>query len=807
MTSGAQRSGRENQDSPWELRFEGFDPDEEARRESLFGVGNGHLFVRCCAPEAADAQPDDGIHYAGLYRAGGYNRPWREVRGEATRVAALVNLPHPFSLSFRAQSGAWLGSDGVRCTDCVQRLDMRSGLSERAFVVHDAQGRATELRETRLASMADAGLALLRWELTPLNWSGELQVRSRLSLRVANARSARTRAYEGQHLEVEPLPFDDGPGVLAQTSDGMHTFHLGARLSCSTGGLDAKIDAGRGADALWQTALLQARAGVPCVLVRSARLREHAAPGAGAVAPAVQHATAAQAIDAHRAAWARLWTQVQLSVPGHPQIEQACRFGAFHLLQTSSPLSADADTGLPARGWQEGYFAHVFWDELAASGFYATRLPQVARALLGYRHRRLPAARQSASAAGLRGAMFPWRSAGSGAEETPPWQWIPPAQRWKRDHTRLQRHVGSAIAYAAWQYCSMTGDEDELAGDCGELIVEVARLWSSMLRPGASGRLEIHGVVGPDEYHDAYPGQDDAGQGHAGLANNAYTNVMAAWTLRCAAGLCERLSGAQWERLCSRLAIGNDEAAQWDRCSRMVKLPLLANGVIAQFDGYDTLEPADSGALASRPAQPRADWWLLARGDSVTRYQLSKQADVLVLCHLLGPDGLQDMVSHLGYRLRPDWYARTVACYLARISHESSLSRPVCAGALAAIDGTASWKYFMQAMQSDFGSHASASTHEGVHLGAMASGWDVLQRWYLGLWPHPCGLRLAPRPPPQLDDLRTAVCWRGQWLDVALSGRTLCLSARQAGGQDLRVEHEGEWRRLAPGDRLVVRCR
>ena len=59
----------------WCLRFEGFDPDDEGRREALCTLANGYWSVRGAAPEA-DA---DGAHYPGTYVTGVYNR--RTVKG------------------------------------------------------------------------------------------------------------------------------------------------------------------------------------------------------------------------------------------------------------------------------------------------------------------------------------------------------------------------------------------------------------------------------------------------------------------------------------------------------------------------------------------------------------------------------------------------------------------------------------------------------------------------------------------------------------------------------------------------------
>ena len=74
------------------------------------------LFVRACAPEAAFSGPRDGrAHYPGLYRAGGYNRAQRKAGGECVPITALVNLPHPFALSFRIEGeDSWFTLDGAQ---------------------------------------------------------------------------------------------------------------------------------------------------------------------------------------------------------------------------------------------------------------------------------------------------------------------------------------------------------------------------------------------------------------------------------------------------------------------------------------------------------------------------------------------------------------------------------------------------------------------------------------------------------------------------------------------------------------------
>src|SRR5690606_1574583 len=124
------------------------------------------------------------------------------------------------------------------------------------------------------------------------------------------------------------------------------------------------------------------------------------------------------------------------------------------------------------------------------------RTPEITRSLLMYRYRRLPEARAAAVRAGLAGAMFPWQSGSDGQEETQELNLNPRSRRWVKDHTYLQRHVGSAVAYNVWQYFQVTQDVEFLQFYGAELILEIARYWSSIARlDTARERYEIHGVM------------------------------------------------------------------------------------------------------------------------------------------------------------------------------------------------------------------------------------------------------------------------------------------------------------------------
>ncbi|MDP9868295.1 hypothetical protein [Streptosporangium brasiliense] len=116
----------------------------------------------------------------------------------------------------------------------------------------------------------------------------------------------------------------------------------------------------------------------------------------------------------------------------------------------------------------------------------------------------------------------------------------------------------------------------------------------------------------------------------------------------------------------------------------------------------------------------RLDRILEAEGDTPNRYKVSKQADVLMLLHLLGQEGVGEILTGLGYEWNAEMAARTVDYYLARTCHGSTLSAVVHAGVLARLRPGASHPFLVEALNNDGKDLQGGTTAEGIHLGAMA---------------------------------------------------------------------------------------
>lgn len=197
----------------------------------------------------------------------------------------------------------------------------------------------------------------------------------------------------------------------------------------------------------------------------------------------------------------------------------------------------------------------------------------------------------------------------------------------------------------------------------------------------ARGRFEIHGVLGPDEFHDGYPGSTTPG-----VNNNAYTNVMAVWVLRRARDVLDLLPEIRRAELMIDLDLTASEIDRWDEISRKMVIPFHDEGIISQFEGYEKLRELDWDAYRVRYSNiQRLDLILEGEGDSANGYKLSKQPDTLMLFYLFSAEELTELFLHLGYPFPKTTIPRNVDYYTDRSSDGSTLSRVVNAWVLALI--------------------------------------------------------------------------------------------------------------------------
>jgi len=800
--------------SDWSFVFEGYDPEQEGLREALCTLGNGYFATRGAWAESSA----DGNHYPGTYLAGGYNRLKTELAGRVIENEDLVNIPNWLPLTFRVEDGEWFSPQSVEIRECRQELNIQEGLLHRRLRIRDPEGRETRVESTRLVHMQYPHLAAERTTLTPRNWSGEITIRSGLDGRVENSGVERYQKLNGKHLSpVRSGLAPESNFLLLEVETAQSHLRLAEVARTAVFNEDEavakpfRVTQTEGYAA--QEMEVTAKRGTPIRIEKTVALYTSRD---SAISECAHDATEAvqgaglfdELVSSHISAWAKLWRHFAMEIDqrdGNPDAELvplALHLHTFHLLQTVSMHTMDLDVGVPSRGWHgEAYRGHIFWDELFIFPILNLRLPKVTRSLLKYRHRRLGQARAAAKNAGYEGAMFPWQSGSNGREETQKVHLNPRSGNWNPDNSHRQRHVNSAIVYNAWRYFEVTRDVEFLSFYGAELILDIAKFWSSIAEynPGIE-RYEICGVMGPDEYHEDYPGQTGKG-----LKNNSYTNAMAAWTLGRALDVLELLAVDRRRDMCEMLDISQQDLDRWDHISRRMRLVFVEDDILTQFEGFDELEEFDWEGYREKYGDiQRLDRILEAEDDTPNRYQVSKQADVLMLFYLFSAEELSELFERLGYQFTRDVIPKNIEYHLKRTSHGSSLSRVVHSWVLARSNRQRSRQLFLEALKSDIADIQGGTTPEGIHLGAMAGTVDLVQRCFTGLEPRGGVLRFNPCLPDEIRRLGMKIRYRTHSLNVTVTSDTLTVKALSSKAGPISIGYRDRTYELKEGEQREI---
>jgi trehalose 6-phosphate phosphatase len=353
------------------------------------------------------------------------------------------------------------------------------------------------------------------------------------------------------------------------------------------------------------------------------------------------------------------------------------------------------------------------------------------------------------------------------------------------------------VAYNIWQYYQATADLEFLADHGAEVLLEIARFFAdSATYDSSRDRYRVRGVMGPDEYSTRYPGSDTPG-----VDDNAYTNVMTVWVLARAQDVLAVLPGTRRDELVESLGITAAELVRWRDIGRRMFVPIAPDGIVSQFEGYRDLPELDWDDYRRRYGDiHRLDRILESEGRSVDEFQVSKQADALMLFFVFSADELRALLADLGYALPPEVIPRTIEYYAARTAHGSTLSSLVHAWVLARAHRAQALWYFEQALRSDLADVQGGTTAEGIHLGAMAGCVDLLQRCFAGLETRHDALWFNPHWPRRFGRLEFSLQYRGRSVAVVVSGRDVHVALEPGPGGPVRVGCGHDVRTLRPGE-------
>jgi len=797
----------------WTLAYDGFEPEEERLREALTSVGNGYF----CTRGSFSWTGADDVHYPGTYTHGGFNRETTIMAGVPVLNEDLVNLPNWLLLEMRIEGEEAVGDDNVELLSYRHELDVRNAVLKRTIRIRDRAGRETTLETRRFVSMAEKHLGAMEWKITPENWSGKVQIVSALDGRVTNRGVERYQDLSGRHLDpvathtssphVVDTPGRDVIALEARTRQSRIYIAEAARTRVY--GEGGKLDVGRSLyrmeDYVHEVLSFEVEEKTPVrvekmVAFYTSRDRAINEPLANAMKAAGRYGKFEESLALHARAWESLWDLCDVQIPGNEEIQRLLRIHIYHILSVCSPHTSDLDAGIPARGLNgEAYRGHIFWDELYIYPFLNFRLPKITRGALMYRYRRLGEARATAKESGYEGAMFPWQSGSDGQEETQKVHLNPNSGKWEPDLSHNQRHINAAIFYNIWHYYQATGDLEFLLDNGAEMLLEITRFWASIAHFNSErDRYEIHGVMGPDEFHEKYPGAEEGG-----LNNNAYTNVMVAWMAETALEVLNLLPERRREALRAEIELADDEIELWEEMSHKMFVSFHDDGIISQFEGYEDLEELDWDHYREKYGKiQRLDRILKAEGDDPDKYKLAKQPDVLMLFFLFPLDELEHIFERMGYEFGPDTLRKNVEYYEPRTTHGSTLSFVVHAHVLADFDPEASWEMYQTALNSDVGDVQGGTTGEGIHMGVMAGTLDLIQRGYMSSEIRDGVIHLDPKLRDKLEGLSFSMRFRETPIELSLEGDELTVATQRDGlNRSIKVGVNGAVQELKAGEK------
>jgi alpha,alpha-trehalose phosphorylase len=716
---------------PWCLRETELDLDRLASSESLFALANGHIGLR----GNLDEGEPHGIpgSYLGSYfeerplpyAEAGYGYPedgQTLVNVTNGKLFRLLVDDEPFDVRY----GSLLSHS--------RTLDLRAGTLHREVEWVSPAGTRIRMRSTRLVSFVQRTVAAIAYEVEAVDDRVRVTVQSGL---VANE-------------PLPPTPDRDPRAAAALTAPLLPREHdardrSAMLLHCTrrsglllAAGMDHVVEAPDRYEVETEAREDWARTSVVSTLEPGQVLRVVKYLGYGWSAnrsvPALRDQVAAGLTSARFSGWEGLvrsqreylddfWDSADVEVDGDPVVQQAVRFGLFHVLQAGARTERRAISAKGLTG--PGYDGHAFWD---TEGFVLPVLtltvPDAAADALRWRASTLALAKERAHTLGLRGATFPWRTI-DGEECSAYW----PAGT-------AAFHINADIAYAVEGYRLVTGDL-RLERECGlEILVETARLWRSLGHHDVDGVWHVDGVTGPDEYS-------------AVADDNTFTNLMAAENLRVAAEACGR-----HPQLARDLGVTTEETAAWRDAAAAVCVPYNSQlGVHEQSRGFTRY--AEWDFEASRDQRP-----LMLHRPYVELYrkQVVKQADVVLAMHWLG-DAFSD-----------EDRARNVDYYERRTVRDSSLSACTQAVVCAEVGHLElAHDYLHEAALVDL-HDLHENTSGGLHIASLAGTWTVLVAGFGGLREHCSVLRLAPVLPHGITRLAFRIRWRGMRLTVEVTG-------------------------------------
>lgn len=745
---------------PWTVTERRFSIEHNHHHESIFSIGNGYMGTRGTLEE--DYTGPKGTSTPGIYINGVYASEWiiygEEAPQQPEKSQTILNLANWLKINLYIDDDKFNMLEG-EIEEYSRVLDLKNGTLNRSLIWTSPSGKKVSINIQRFLSLTDIHNGLINYNVKALNFSGKIKLVSELDGDVRNHFHLRA-PYT---LKVIDRGFEGETGYLIQKTEstsisiGMAMVH---ELSVQEGSPLRKLQLCENKRVI-QEYEITVKEGQSISLIKYASFFTNR----GVEEIDLKEVTIETAKKAREAGYNKLlsrhidylkqyWDDVDVLIEGDLSLQQAFRFNALQLLQSTGRggVTTTAAKGLTG----ESYEGHFFWDtEMYVMPFFLYSRPEIARDLLLYRYNTLPEARENARRVRVDGALYPWRTI-NGQE----------ASAFFMGST-VQFHINADIAYAIYQYFTATEDYDFLFNYGVEILVETARMWVTrgsyiMLR---DNKYCFNEVCGPDEYKP-------------GVSNNCYTNYMAKFNLEYAAQVLAMLrekDPGKYQQFMDNHQIEEGEIAKWKKIAQDIYLPYNEMlGIHPQDDSFLEKDPIDINLIPENEFPLVHSWHPLA----IWRYQVIKQADVILLMFLLG-----DQFTREQKKANYDFYE-------PKTTHDSSLS-PSIYSIIASEIGyyEDAYNYFIQTARLDLDDF-NKNTYKGLHLACLGSTWMALVFGFAGMRTYNGKLSFNPYLPDKWQSYSFRLRFKGRGLKITVNKESVFYQLLE--GNELSIVHQGQ---------------
>ncbi|KUP09152.1 maltose phosphorylase [Bacillus coahuilensis p1.1.43] len=703
--------------------------------ESMVSLGNGHMGMRGNFEESYSGDFHRGSYVAGVWfpdktRVGWWKNGYPKYFGKVINSTNYIGIK-----VFIDGNEVDLYTADVK--EYYRELDMQHGVLTRTYTVSQ-DGKDTSVKVVRFLSVAEKELAVMNYEVTPLNYSGEVTFVPYLD---GDVRNEDSNYEEDFWYEVNRSVGEFEGSLTMRTVEnpfGTPQFSVATTMKSIVDGSISSVTASEQEEYVENKIVVEAKEGTTVSLTKLVAVTTDRDYNEADLVTKGQEVVErsltkgfATLLDEHKKGWLSRWEIADVEIEGEDEAQQGIRFNLFQLFSTY--YGEDARLNIGPKGFTgEKYGGATYWDtEAYALPLYlSTADSEVSRNLLVYRHNQLDGAYHNANQQGLAGALYPMVTF-NGVECHNEWE-----------ITFEEIHRNGAIAYAVYNYVNYTGDRDYLHEYGIDVLTGISRFWADRVHYNKKKDVYMmHGVTGPNEYEN-------------NVNNNWYTNRIAKWTLDYTLSVVEYVKAEGHENRVHGLHLTEEELSKWADISQKMYLPYDEElGVFVQHDTFldKDLMTVDELGKEHRPLNQNWSW------DRILRSCFIKQADVL--------QGLY----FLNHEFSEEEKRRNFDFYEPMTVHESSLS-PSIHAILAAELGKEDKAYEMyhRTARLDLDNYNN-DTEDGLHITSMTGAWLVIVQGFAGMRTAEETLAFAPFMPTAWNRYSFNIVYRNHTLKVEVT--------------------------------------